>query len=1752
MALQVTVNGKFGANLRKPVSRLDDPERVRKDLESQRRITRLQQVREKSNHLARKIREEVAAEKKRQIENLEQVKQKELNAWREHVLVKKHQDYRSAIFQVGAAHRAAREENERIEQQRQEKNEKMQRCRKQALKRSGKTSVQLRVTNAMNLNTEGRVTAGTQTPMLENKENRLASGCHKPCCKGKRKRTTSCSCATTEDEEEEEEETSDSSILVCDSPTSNRRLQRTPPVILDVEIDETISETINNPKGLEINDRFMQTNRKFSHIVRPSEEDEGQRRPRFTVISDLVKRTETSSNIRVEPGLRIHPDPNPSVSSPPSPSKSLRDSEPPAGSRSPTRTATRKSPTKTSTSKSPTRVTRVSPKKTVTSTRPPQPAKRIGLKTNPAPAKVIDAGIRKVQKGKTPVTLPKETTVQEPTVEPPRNVQPIPEQCMPPIPEQPMPPMPNPHMNHCYPAPQAQPYMHPYAQQPMQPYAMPYSMPFPMQPQYPQPHAMYAPQQMMLNQPAVHVPAVTAPPSTATQSTVSTTTFVMSTRQDPKTTQSGRVQFYDHGNKYHRTYDAPTQSVQSVEKDAGQLTAMDHARIETQLRELREQELDKLRKISDDRGQKALEREQVRRDCAELTEKLDALTQQQPQLLPSDADFIPSHRFADAAARKEKKMNEALEQMLLRPAIITCPEVRTKVSPPNSTRGKSNAPNAINVGEPPAQMGRDKQGSTESCCSILLDYVDDQSKQLRSDLKAEQSNSLKSARLRNLLDRIEKIRVQLMEELKAGESAGSKGDNAQEMIDNIRRERADILSEKAKSLNERESDLQQKEAILEQRLRKFYKETKSKKSSDQAKSSDKEERPLEIIIKVKSDGTVKQYVPKGKSKSKTKAGMIENERERDVSPGSTESTPREEPPKQTEKENGMRPMTQDLRQASIDSNSTAYRSLPPVSYRSFNPGLGSMPSPPSAPPPAPLHPMIVQYIHRLLGMTRHSVDEMGVSSSYVATPSPSIINSSRNISPCIEPETERTPQGIHDETVVHEQRMERVQSFIDDNRSFINELEDSIRCQRQLQKEQQAQDTEKSLQAFDQIWNKRLAKNRADCQTNNKEKEQKRERMAAEKLQTQRERGKSQPQVQVREKQQRSALQQPREQQKGKKQSPGGISLSLPSDVTSAKGTSRFVSEKSKSQSNSEESSARQMERYAQLTENCTQRIAELTDLITKVREEKQRLVEVTLTSNSDGERQSTEYFDLPNGQKQARCRTISDRSDSQTASISEALPLQKNKPTAASRDSGIADSRPITAQGQIAVDAEPISLGSSTQNNTARGRMKAPPATIRRYSPQLDAEDLAHELSTITEVETPGQSHIVPATPMPKPFPSFDQYAREMQLDLSRLEADQSQRLQSEFNNLIQVIQQHTGGSDYREFPSITAYLQNMTSTQIHLELGRDHDQTSVSPCELMRQLRVVNDNMQDFPQRREYLEKLLSKQPADQRELIDTASIEQDSSDSFNVEEELRQRNILMTSFRRGNATDTTLTAQEVASSTRRESVAPETNDPPNESGIDPLSGSNFSSDAEQRPQCWHATIHQRQQRVDELCSSTSNSSPERRKTRPRLRGGQNQSQKSKDDSSVQDASQLGRSLNLREFLTRELLKHRVHTGSTSESSDESLRGHFLKSVLHSLSPNSNTQTPKVGLSHNTGATNDRQKTSTPVGSFLSIADKSGSVRSTGSQLFSGESHISLVHYPDGTPPVPYEQQSKQSTNQTRQTSGQVSSAHRKSPRK
>lgn len=514
---------------------------------------------------------------------MEQLQQKELNAWREHVLVKKHQDYRTAIFQVGAAHRAAKEEIERNEALKQQKIDKIKNVRKQAMKRSGKAVVELRATTGMNLNVEGRVTAGTQTPSLplEDKENRIFGGFEKACqknCTKMGKPTTNkkpnCGCPGPEEDSPSED---DASIL----PTEGDLLRRSSPVILDVDIDETEGVDLHEKGGMEIGDRFMQTNRKFSHIVRtspsssPERASESPRRRRFTQITDLVKRT---AGTRRSKGVSENA---PRRSNPPSPTKSVPSS--------PRRVTVRAELPPPPAAASMLKSSLGSPKKSVSSARQPQQLKKpTGVKTNPRPAKVIDAGIQKNPKCK---TVPSKSTISE---EQPRSqesqqqIAPDPQICPQKCPMQqfPYPPPTGPCINHY-----------------LQPYSMPYTMPFPIipNPQFlpppPPPPPPLLPMYALPPVAPIAVPAVTAPPSLATASCGSTTTFTAS--HEPRTTQSqsqsGRVQFYDHGNKYHRTYDAPTQSVHSTDKDSCQPNAMDNARVENQLRELREQELDNLR-----------------------------------------------------------------------------------------------------------------------------------------------------------------------------------------------------------------------------------------------------------------------------------------------------------------------------------------------------------------------------------------------------------------------------------------------------------------------------------------------------------------------------------------------------------------------------------------------------------------------------------------------------------------------------------------------------------------------------------------------------------------------------------------------------------------------------------------------------------------------------------------------------------------------------------------------------------------------------------------------------------------------------------------------------------------------------------------------------------------------------------------------------------------------------------------------------
>lgn len=102
------------------------------------------------------------------------------------------------------------------------------------------------------------------------------------------------------------------------------------------------------------------------------------------------------------------------------------------------------------------------------------------------------------------------------------------------------------------------------------------------------------------------------------------------------------------------------------------------------------------------------------------------------------------------------------------------------------------------------------------------------------------------------------------------------------------------------------------------------------------------------------------------------------------------------------------------------------------------------------------------------------------------------------------------------------------------------------------------------------------------------------------------------------------------------------------------------------------------------------------------------------------------------------------------------------------------------------------------------------------------------------------------------------------------------------------------------------------------------------------------------------------------------------------------------------------------------------------------------------------------------------------------------------------------MGKPISLRQFLTRELVKHATGTSSSSSTSatDDALRSKFLQAVIDNMT----TSTDESVTNNNSHKT--RKKTSTPLQQFNSSENSRGR-NATSSQLFSGESHISSVPY-------------------------------------
>lgn len=824
-------------------------------------------------------------------------------------------------------------------------------------------------------------------------------------------------------------------------------------------------------------------------------------------------------------------------------------------------------------------------------------------------------------------------------------------------------------------------------------------------------------------------------------------------------------------------------------------------------------------------------------------------------------------------------MNSAIEKLLQRPSIITCSEQNNQNATDPEQKPTKNAVNAVNVLNVASLNDRQTTSpsdyvSSDSCCSILLGYVNDQSQLIKQDMqRSENSHSQsKQKRLKELLKRLDKLRTCLLDELKNESKMtgatlekerahdGPKADSLKQVIDGItelRREHEEIIinetDKNPKSLKGREKLLRAKEELLERKVREFFelqKQAKKVHDCDVLESkkpkTDKEksevcaggENPLEIVITVKGDAPKSVTLPQP-SRRKLSLKRTPNKVATLIkSPQAAHAKAKKHTPKK-KPQIAPRTSSQGLlkRQNSYDSNSTSYMSLPPELPTKINGLAQAMATQASKRPqntlpgnnqqeesesslesldivqPPRVNPLIAQYVQRLLGMSRSAVQNLGVSSSELETPSSSIINTPDNIA--------------SSQNVISEERLRALQNFIEENKSFIEDVEQSIRSQNNVS-------LESSLRKLDDIWRKRLQNEKKCSRTS-----ERRDKAAKDNTAPQKSDSGAPNHISKDSKIQKKAKVLPAKSHRHESTSASkenllkDLSKSLSSHCSSedkqpAKSlksnerhsntaADKAVNAKVSADSSKADSDS-QIARYAKLTENCTHRIAELTELINRVRQEKQRLLEVTLSSVSDNGRHSTEYLDLPEGQTEpddfTRASSSSEEAkQNKQSTSSNALPemtqltsADRNKQLANSRDSGIADSRPVTSL-ENRHDQEPLSQTSSESTLLPQAiRKMKPPPTLKRFSPQLPEEELPHELSTIFEVDTPATSRIntaigghsaeeketvaIAGPQDPAQFPTFEQYIAELNLDLTQLNAQEGLQLQQEFTAFLECMQ--------------------------------------------------------------------------------------------------------------------------------------------------------------------------------------------------------------------------------------------------------------------------------------------------------------------------------------------------------------------------
>ncbi|KAL7033856.1 hypothetical protein ACKWTF_007748 [Chironomus riparius] len=903
-----------------------------------------------------------------------------------------------------------------------------------------------------------------------------------------------------------------------------------------------------------------------------------------------------------------------------------------------------------------------------------------------------------------------------------------------------------------------------------------------------------------------------------------------------------RVRYVDFGNKYETTY-VPDKNL-IVRNEKSKTNARQNAQMQTDddviTKKINE---DILKKLTDLRSQEALEKEKIRRDYERLRLELDELSKQE-QEAKSRANMHTNLSRDQLLRKKEtrqRKMNEAAENAMKK-NIITCPPVD------QHEKSMKQKLSEINVAVP-SLNSRDVTDKDKSAKIKLT----------RSN--SEINNLVKVEKLKDLLEKINHQKRLLLNEIeKSDEIPGPDLEKVMDCIKKLEQEKTELSSDnrmdeskltKIDELNEREQKIQEREKRLENNLRELFKKQQKKEtvktsssnseqtvSDNSISSSDKNAKkivqpPVEIIIKVQQTKSPHKKSRKsyrcidtlnrepGRIYPKTpikKKKSIDSDIE--VIEDNTQKLP-----EKSQQQTQTSPIVLDAPKPILKSSQLKQISIPPKPMSNESTKLSKASSVPKQKQTAEsedfsvstvyrelpqqinlttesqkkLNPMLMDYITRLLGMNRNIGNQLNIDVSSVTTPGSSTINATGN-------------RSLNDELSFDQDRMSRLQKFIDDNHSFISEINESL--ERVEVQKKHNKDREKSVEG---IWKEILNKKKSQTTSNSQSK-----------ISSNAQKSKPIAPINASSKKISQVQQLPQKELKKSTRESSQASLNPqpvpPQHPRISQEDMADVSKYLESQ---------MLTNYSEYTANCQRRISELTQMMEKVRQEKLKLIENSLSSNELNN--FTEYKDIEhktaakennNGSTETK-DSPSNRDDPPSEEINNILQFQ-TRPFGVSKDSGISGiSRPVTSSdfrdtppdrvtsednnlfqpilkdipklprmkittsdGETQTIRD-VSILIKQQQEEKNQKKQRPPLSLK--SPQFEKQQHEpHELSTIAEIETPTASKVnieaeISGVGALHSFPNFEEYAKNNEKSTS--ENKQAEISFPDMNDLMKAL---------------------------------------------------------------------------------------------------------------------------------------------------------------------------------------------------------------------------------------------------------------------------------------------------------------------------------------------------------------------------